>query len=175
MLMIRLQRTGKKNQPFFKVVVTEKEKSSTRGRFVEQVGFYNPLTKERSLKADRIKHWMSVGAQSSDTLYNMLVTEKVVEGDKRKKHNKSKKKETEETSAPATSAETTPEAETPAEAPTEQPKEEPVKEEQGNEAPVEQSTEPEKKPEVEPETEKEEPKAPESPSEESKEKTTKAE
>jgi len=50
MLVIRLLRTGKKNQPSFKVVVVEKQKSSTSGRYIEEVGFYNPLTKERVLK-----------------------------------------------------------------------------------------------------------------------------
>jgi len=93
MLSIRLQRKGKKNQPFFKIVVTEKQKSSTRGRFVEELGFYNPLTKERSLKGDRAKYWMSVGAQPSDTVYNMLVTDNVIEGKKRPQHKKPKKKE----------------------------------------------------------------------------------
>ncbi len=92
MLTIRLQRKGKKNQPFFKIVVTEEKKSSTRGRFVEELGYYNPLTKERSLNGDRAKYWMSVGAQPSDTVYNMLVTDNIIEGKKRPKHKKSKKK-----------------------------------------------------------------------------------
>lgn len=105
MLTIRLQRKGKKNQPFFKIVVTEAKRSSTRGRFVEELGFYNPLTKERKLKGDRAKYWMSVGAQPSDTVYNMLVTDNIIEGKKRPKHKKSKKKQ--EESAPAAAAETT--------------------------------------------------------------------
>ena len=95
MLTIRLQRRGKKNQPFFKIIVTEEKNSSTRGRSVEELGFYNPLTKERSLNGDRAKYWMSVGAQPSDTVYNMLVTDNVIEGKKRLKHKKSKKKEQE--------------------------------------------------------------------------------
>jgi len=105
MLTIRLQRKGKKNQPFFKIVVTEEKKSSTGGRFVEELGFYNPLTKERALKGDRAKYWMSVGAQPSDTVYNMLVTDNIIEGKKRPQHKKSKKKQPE--------VETTPAAETP--------------------------------------------------------------
>lgn len=91
MLTIRLQRKGKKNQPFFKIVVTEEKKSSTGGRFVEELGFYNPLTKERSVKGDRAKYWMSVGAKPSDTMYNILITEGVIEGKKHPKHKKSKK------------------------------------------------------------------------------------
>ncbi|MDD5145211.1 MAG: 30S ribosomal protein S16, partial [Candidatus Pacebacteria bacterium] len=62
MLVIRFFRVGKKNQPSFKIVVIEKKRSSTRGRFTEQVGFYSSVTKEKNLKADRIKYWLSVGA-----------------------------------------------------------------------------------------------------------------
>src|SRR3989344_6199230 len=91
MLTIRLFRVGRKNQPAFKIVVTDKRKSSTRGRFVEEVGVYNPLTKQRNLKGDRVKYWISVGAKPSDTVHNMLVADKVIEGQKLPKHKKSKK------------------------------------------------------------------------------------
>lgn len=91
MLVIRLFRVGKKNQPAFKIVVTDKKNSSTRGRFVEEVGFYNPLTKLRNLKGDRVKYWMSVGAKPSETVHNMLVSEKIIEEPKTPKHKKSKK------------------------------------------------------------------------------------
>lgn len=110
MLMIRLQRTGRRNQPFFKIVVTEKEKSSTRGRFVEELGFVNPLTKEKNLKADRAKYWLSVGAKPSDTIYNMLVSDSIIEGKKRPQHKKSKKKQAETEAAPAAAIETPQEA-----------------------------------------------------------------
>jgi len=102
MLTIRLFRTGRRNQPSFKIVVTDKLRSSTRGRFVEEVGFYNPLTKQRNLKGDRVKYWISVGAKPSDTVHNMLVADKVIESQKLPKHKKSKKGQ------PATEA--TPEA-----------------------------------------------------------------
>ena len=95
MLAIRLYRQGKKNQPFFKIVVTEKQKSSTRGRFVEEIGFYNPLTKERKIVGERVKYWISVGAQPSDTVHNMLVSEKIIDSPKIPKHKKAKKKEEE--------------------------------------------------------------------------------
>ena len=164
MLTIRLQRKGKKNQPFFKIVVTEEKKSSTRGRFVEELGFYNPLTKERKLKGDRAKYWMSVGAQPSDTVYNMLVTDNIIEGKKRPKHKKSKKKpvspdtilaESKQASqggqeeaapaaaAPAKDAAPQPKADQPQEAPaeakaeeTEKPKEAEASQEQPQEAPA---------------------------------------
>ena len=93
MLVIRLFRTGKKNQPTFKIVVTDKRKSSTRGRFVEQVGFWNPLTKEKSLKQERIKYWLSVGVKPSATIHNLLISEKIIEGKKIDVHKKAKVKE----------------------------------------------------------------------------------
>ena len=101
MLVIRLFRVGKKNQPVFKIVVTEKSRSSRAGRFVEEVGFYNPLTKEKILKADRLKYWLGVGAIASDTVHNLLISEKVIEGAKRKiAIKKSKKEKSEETTKP---------------------------------------------------------------------------
>ncbi|MDD3170442.1 MAG: 30S ribosomal protein S16 [Candidatus Paceibacterota bacterium] len=82
--MIRLFRIGKKKQPSYKVVVTDKRNAPARGRFVEEVGTYNPLTKEAAFKKDRIVHWLQVGAQASDTVHNLLIQNKVIEGEKRK-------------------------------------------------------------------------------------------
>jgi small subunit ribosomal protein S16 len=53
MLKIRFLRRGKKKQPFYKIVVTDKRKPPKGGNFKEQVGFYNPLTKEKAVKKDR--------------------------------------------------------------------------------------------------------------------------
>lgn len=93
MLVIRFFRIGKRNQPSFKIVVTDKRNSSTRGRFVEQVGTMNPGTKEKTLKADRIKYWLSVGAKPSPSVHNLFVSEKIIEGKKIDVHNKPKAKE----------------------------------------------------------------------------------
>jgi len=93
MLVIRLLRGGKRNQPIFKIIVVDKRRSAKVGRFVEELGNWNPLTKEKILKKERIKYWLSVGAQPSDTIYNMLVSEKIIEGKKIPLHKKSKKKE----------------------------------------------------------------------------------
>jgi small subunit ribosomal protein S16 len=82
MLTIRLFRIGKKNQAFFRIVVTDKRRSSTKGRSVEEIGFYNPLTKEKKIDGERAKYWISKGAKPSDSIYNMLVSEKIVEGKK---------------------------------------------------------------------------------------------
>jgi len=95
MLVIRLFRVGKKNQPSFKIVVTDKRKPPRAGRFIEEVGFWNPLTKEKVLKKERILYWLSVGAKPSATVFNLLVSEKIVEGKKIPVHKKPKKKEKE--------------------------------------------------------------------------------
>ena len=92
MLVIRFLRVGKKNQPSFKIVVVDKRRSSKSGRFLEEVGFYNPLTKEKVLKADRIKYWLSKGVRPSPTVHNLLIKEKILEGKKIPKHKKPKKK-----------------------------------------------------------------------------------
>lgn len=96
MLRIRLFRVGKKNQPAYKVVVTDRRKPPRAGRFVEQVGFYNPITKEKILKSERVKYWLSVGAQPSDTVHNLIVQEKIIEAKKIDVQKKSKKEAIEE-------------------------------------------------------------------------------
>src|SRR3989344_2102592 len=82
MLVIRLTRKGKKNQPFFRVVVTDKRRSAKGGRAVEILGYLDPLTKRKSLKKERVLYWISKGAQPSVTVHNLLVSEKIIEGKK---------------------------------------------------------------------------------------------
>ena len=83
MLMIRLQRFGRKKIPIFRVVVTEKQNSTKSGRYFEAVGSYDPRRDGiRQFKADRIKHWISKGAKLSGTLNNLLIDEKIIEGKK---------------------------------------------------------------------------------------------
>lgn len=149
MLVIRFLRTGKKNQPSFKIVVAEKTKSSTSGRFIEEVGFYNPLTKEKVLRQDRIKYWISVGANPSETVHNLLVSEKIIEGKKIDVHSKPKKKEGDGAPAEAAKPAETPAAEAPAEetpkvAPEETPKPEEKKEDKSSPQPSSSKESPEK-------------------------------
>lgn len=84
MLTIRLLRTGKKHQPSYKIVVTDKRNAPAGGRFVEEIGNYDPKTKLRNIKKERALYWISVGAQPSDTVHNMLVSDKVIDEPKRK-------------------------------------------------------------------------------------------
>ena len=82
MLKIRLQRIGRKNDPAFRVVLTDSKNSTKSGRFLEIIGSYNPKAGETKFDAERIKYWMSKGAKLSDTMHNFLVHEKVVVGKK---------------------------------------------------------------------------------------------
>jgi len=93
MLVIRLLRIGKKHQPSYKIVVTDKRRPPKGGRFVDEVGSYNPITKQRILHKEKIKEWISKGAKPSDTVHNMLLQEKIIQGKKADVHKKSKKKE----------------------------------------------------------------------------------
>ncbi len=82
MLKIRLQRIGRKNNPSFRVVVIEHTRGPKSGDFVERVGSYNPKTKQTDLKEERITHWLSVGAQASGRVHNMLVSAGIIKADK---------------------------------------------------------------------------------------------
>jgi len=75
MVVIRLSRGGSKARPFFNIVVADK-RVRRDGRFIERVGFYNPIAKggEESIRVaqDRLTYWKSVGAQASPTVERLL-------------------------------------------------------------------------------------------------------
>jgi len=83
MLKIRLQRTGRKNNPAFRVVLTDSKNAAKSGKFKEVLGSYDLKKGEIIIKEDRVKHWMSVGAQVSDTVYNFLVDKKIIQSKKK--------------------------------------------------------------------------------------------
>jgi len=70
---LRLRRMGKKKQPIYKMVAAD-SRSPRDGKFLEAVGFYNPLTKPHTLelKEDRIMYWLNVGAQPTHTVKSLL-------------------------------------------------------------------------------------------------------
>lgn len=70
---IRLQRAGGRNRPFYRVVATD-SRTARDGRFLEKVGFYNPLKDPAELQLDvpRIRDWVSKGAQLSETVALLL-------------------------------------------------------------------------------------------------------
>ena len=148
MLRIRLRRIGRKNQPFFQIVVMERGAAPKGGRAKEMLGSYDPLTKEKIIKKERVKYWLSVGAEPSDTVHNMLVSEGVIEGEKRRVHTKSKKKEEapEKVAAPVA-----PVVETPIDSKAEKASVEAPAEQAEEEKPEEElKKEPEEKPEAKP-------------------------
>ncbi len=80
MLMIRLQRVGRKNDPSFRLVATEKQNGPQSGKFLEVLGSYDARQGAPVFKTERIKHWLGVGAQPSQTVHNLLVKAKIIEG-----------------------------------------------------------------------------------------------
>ncbi|MBU0646040.1 30S ribosomal protein S16 [Patescibacteria group bacterium] len=84
MLSIRLSRVGTKNAPSYRIVVMPKQRDPW-AKVTEILGHYNPKRqpKEFVVKADRVKHWLSKGAEATDTVWNLLVEHKIVEGKKR--------------------------------------------------------------------------------------------
>ncbi len=103
MLAIRFSRHGKKNQPFFRIVVSEKAKDPV-GDFLEDLGFYNPRSKEVSFKKERILHWIGCGAKPSATVHNLLLKHGVTTGERIKVMRRHKKDQEEKEAAPAPAA-----------------------------------------------------------------------
>ncbi len=93
MLKIRFTRVGRKHDPTFRLIVTDSRKAPRSGAYLEKLGFKNPKTNETSLDGERIKYWISKGAQVSDSVHNLLIQEKIIEGKKIDVSAKSKKKE----------------------------------------------------------------------------------
>ncbi len=81
MLKIRLQRIGRKNDPSYRLVVTEHTRGPKSEKHVDRVGFYNPKTKEQNIDAEKVSHWLSVGAKASGTVHNMLVKAGIIKAD----------------------------------------------------------------------------------------------
>jgi small subunit ribosomal protein S16 len=122
MLKMRLQRYGRKNDPSFRVVVLEGTEGPKSGNHVDQIGSYNAITKQKSLNKEKAAYWLSKGVQPSDTVYNFLVTEGVIQG-KKKNVLPSKKpivKEEPKVEAPVAAAPVVEEAPAPEAAPVEE-------------------------------------------------------
>ena len=70
---IRLKRMGMKKKPFYRVVVSD-VRSPRDGRFIEEIGYYDPMTQPAEIKVDneRAKYWLGVGAQPTDTVRILL-------------------------------------------------------------------------------------------------------
>ena len=73
MVRIRLARGGAKKKPYYRIVVAD-QRCKRDGRYLERIGFYNPMIKENRIEidAERLKHWLSVGAQPSDRVGKLM-------------------------------------------------------------------------------------------------------
>jgi len=77
MLKLRLKRVGRKRSPSYRLVIME---HSTRrdGRPVEEVGYYNPITKQSKFDSEKIKKWLSNGAKPSETVFHLLKKAEII-------------------------------------------------------------------------------------------------
>jgi len=72
-IKLRLRRMGAKKRPSYRIVAAD-SKSPRDGRFIESVGFYDPITQPATVRIDedRAKHWLSVGAQPTETVHHLF-------------------------------------------------------------------------------------------------------
>ncbi len=85
MLMIRLQRVGRKHEPVFRLVLTDSKNSTKSGKYLEVLGSFDSRLDNKIEQFDivRIKGHMAKGAKLSDTVHNFLVSKKVIDGKKK--------------------------------------------------------------------------------------------
>ncbi|GAF41236.1 SSU ribosomal protein S16p [Agrilactobacillus composti DSM 18527 = JCM 14202] len=76
---IRMKRMGSKRKPFYRIVVAD-SRAPRDGRFIQEVGFYNPISEPVQLKLDEdvILDWLQKGAQPSDTVHNLLSSQGIM-------------------------------------------------------------------------------------------------
>lgn len=71
MLKLRLKRHGRKKQPSYRLVIMEST-SRRNGRSIDEVGYYNPITKESYFNQDKIIQWLKYGVQPTETVFQLL-------------------------------------------------------------------------------------------------------
>lgn len=82
MLMMRLQRVGRRNDPSYRIVVTDKRTGPKSNKHVATLGSYSPKMNHIQIKGDEAKEWIGKGVQLSTTVHNLLVSEKIIDGKK---------------------------------------------------------------------------------------------
>lgn len=78
MLKLRLKRTGRKKTPSYRLVVMENT-FRRDGRPVDEVGYYNPITKNYNFDVEKIKKWLNCGVRPTETVLNLLKKAKIVD------------------------------------------------------------------------------------------------
>ena len=82
MLKMRLQRVGRKNDPSYRVVVTDSRTGPKSNKHVDILGSYNAKLNNIQINGERAKEWISKGVQVSPTVHNLMITAKIIEGKK---------------------------------------------------------------------------------------------
>jgi small subunit ribosomal protein S16 len=77
MLKLRLKRLGKKRYPSYRLVIMENT-FRRNGRPIDEVGYYNPMTKDYKFDSAKIKRWLSYGVKPTNTVLNLLVKAEIV-------------------------------------------------------------------------------------------------
>jgi small subunit ribosomal protein S16 len=77
MLKLRLKRTGRKRSPSYRLVVMENT-SRRDGRPIDEVGYYDPISKKYKFDGDKIKKWLSYGVRPTQTVFNLLKKAEII-------------------------------------------------------------------------------------------------
>ena len=77
MLKLRLKRLGKKRSPFYRLVIMENT-SRRNGRPIDEVGYYNPMTKQFKFDSEKIQQWLSYGVKPTETVFHLLKKAKII-------------------------------------------------------------------------------------------------
>jgi small subunit ribosomal protein S16 len=80
---MRLQRIGRKNDPSYRVVVVDSRQGPKSGKHLDLVGTFSTKLDRAQIDAEKVKKWIANGTQVSDTVHNLLIKEKIIEGKKR--------------------------------------------------------------------------------------------
>lgn len=115
---IRMKRLGSKKRPFYRIVVAD-ERAPRDGKFIEEIGYYNPISEPKVFKVDaeRVNYWLGVGAKPTETVARLLKTDfdvlakqveekKRLEAEKRAKEEEQRRLEREKAEAEAQANET---------------------------------------------------------------------
>ncbi|TVQ60072.1 MAG: 30S ribosomal protein S16 [Phycisphaerales bacterium] len=104
MVRIRMSRLGRRHRPFYRINAVD-QRNKRDGRFIENLGWFDPVAtdpeKQLKLYDERIKHWLSVGAQPSETVTDILIKANLMDGAKRKAQIAARIKAREVPAAPA--------------------------------------------------------------------------
>ena len=77
MLKLRLKRLGKKSSPFYRLVIMENT-FRRNGRPIDEVGYYNPITKQYKFDAEKIKKWLGYGVKPTETVFYLLKKAEII-------------------------------------------------------------------------------------------------